>query len=166
MIDILKTFYTVHYNLGAVVALMLLVIIGMLLKKNFKGVIIFTILIVIQVAFVYHKTNNKIWTRQFFVSDEYEKHALWEKLHHKDMMYIDFRDSITLTFSTLNNEKFPWVLKDTDVKSDKMFHWCWVEDYWEKFAQTSLVDKLWGTEKATDIRGSSEERMDGKVYND
>ena len=43
MIDVLKLFYTTHYNLGAVAILLLMLLIFFLSKKNFKGAISWTI---------------------------------------------------------------------------------------------------------------------------
>ena len=62
MIDILKLFYTTHYNLGALAILFVLLLIFFLTKKNFKGaIIVFAILIVYNVG-IYKRTEGKSWT--------------------------------------------------------------------------------------------------------
>ena len=62
MIDILKLFYTTHYNLGALAVLLLLLLIFFLSKKNFKGAIIVCILLIVYNVGIYKRTEGKSWT--------------------------------------------------------------------------------------------------------
>ncbi len=158
MIDVLKNFYLVHYNFGAVFALMLLLVILFAVKKNVKGIIILLALIIIGNVAIYSRTNGKAWTRDFYMTDEYEdKFPLYMKVV-KDPVRQEFNDSTTFTFAA-NSEKFPWVIVDSHENSDKIFHWCWVDDAWQSFASISLVDKLWGSKQVNDARKSSENRV-------
>ena len=50
-----------------------------------------------------------------------------------------------------------WVIEGEN--GEKM-HWCWVETWAEKFLSFDFVDRLWGTNKAKQLRGASEERLD------
>ena len=58
MIDILKLFYTTHYNLGAFAILLLLLLIFFLSKKNFKGAIIVGILLIAYNVGIYKRTED------------------------------------------------------------------------------------------------------------
>ena len=62
MIDILKLFYTTHYNLGALALLLALLLIFFLSKKNFKGAIIVLILLIGYNVGIYKRTVGKSWT--------------------------------------------------------------------------------------------------------
>lgn len=156
--ELLKTFYMVHYNFGAVLALMFLLGIFFAVKKNIKGILILVILMAVINVVVYQKTNNKAWTRDFYMSDEYkEKFPLYMKIV-KEPATETFTDSMSFTFTALD-ERYPWVVVDANEKSEKIFHWCWVEDAWESFASVSLVDKLWGSKQAHSVRKSSENRI-------
>ena len=53
MIDVLKLFYTTHYNLGAVAILLLMLLIFFLSKKNFKGAIIVGVLLIVYNVGIY-----------------------------------------------------------------------------------------------------------------
>ena len=158
MIEILKEFYLVHYNIAAVFFLMLLLIILFAVKKNVKGILILLVLIIAGNIFVYSRTNGKAWTRDFYASDEYkEKYTLWSKVI-KEHETVTFTDSMTFTFSPAS-EKFPWVIYDNTENSKKIFHWCWVDDAWESFASINLVDKLWGSKQVNAARKSSENKL-------
>ena len=61
MFDILKAFYSIHYNFGAFALLLLLLIIFLLTRKNFKWSIIFLIVDIAFNFFIYHKTANRAW---------------------------------------------------------------------------------------------------------
>ena len=62
MIDVLKLFYTTHYNLGAVAILLLMLLIFFLSKKNFKGAIIVGVLLIVYNVGIYKRTEGKSWT--------------------------------------------------------------------------------------------------------
>ena len=47
MIDVLKAFYTIHYNFAALSVLLLLLLIFLLTKKNFKWSIIVLVVLVV-----------------------------------------------------------------------------------------------------------------------
>ena len=71
--EVLKSFYMVHYNFGAVIVLMFLLGIFFAVKKNVKGILILLALIAVINVVVFQKTNNKAWTRDFYATDEYEE---------------------------------------------------------------------------------------------
>ena len=156
--EVLKSFYMVHYNFGAVIVLMFLLGIFFSFKKNVKGILILLALIAVINVVVFQKTNNKAWTRDFYATDEYEeKFPLYLKIV-KNPATETFTDSMQFTF-TATDERYPWVVVDATEKSNKIFHWCWVDDAWESFASVSLVDKLWGSKQAHSVRKSSENRI-------
>ena len=62
MIDVFKVFYPTHYNFAAVSILLVLLVIYLLTKKNFKWSLIFlAILLVFNIA-IYKRTADKVWT--------------------------------------------------------------------------------------------------------
>ena len=61
MFEIFKAFYPVHYNFGAFALLLLLFVIFLLTKKNFKWAIIFIIVDIAFNVFIYHKTAHRVW---------------------------------------------------------------------------------------------------------
>ena len=62
MIDIFKAFYSVHYNFGAFSLLILLLIIFLLTKKNFKWSLIFLAIVIAFNVFIWQRTAGKVWT--------------------------------------------------------------------------------------------------------
>ena len=62
MIDVLKAFYTIHYNFAAVSVLLLALVIFLLTKKNYKWTIIFTAVLIVFNVFLYKRTDGKEWT--------------------------------------------------------------------------------------------------------
>ncbi|SHK68247.1 hypothetical protein [Fibrobacter sp. UWEL] len=142
MVDVFKVFYATHYNIGAVSALLLLFLIFLLSKKNLRtGVVILAVLVAINVA-VYKKTFNKAWTIELEP----------EKTEQSDDGYNNEFAVEKVTFSIKN-----WSFVD---KKGTTHHWCWVEDYWDSFANTDIVAKLWGSNAGKKVRKSTESRLD------
>lgn len=138
MIEIFKVFYTLHYNFAAVSLLLLLLVIFLLTKKNFKWSLIFLAVIVAFNMFVWKRTAGKQWT---VTETPEEDSSSW------------FAPSPqTYTFSAPDH----WIVK---TEGGEKMHWCWVESYKEKFLTLNFVDKLWGTKEAKKLRNASEERL-------
>lgn len=131
MIDIMKAFYSVHYNFAALSILIILLIIFFITKKNYKGVIIAVVVVVALNLAIYKRTDGRIWTLE------------------------DTSTGMVIQFAAAS-ERYPWTYEDE--KTGEILHWCWFEDYWEAFASISLVDKLWGSKQAESARKSSENR--------
>ena len=142
MIDILKLFYTTHYNLGALAVLLLLLLIFFLSKKNFVGAIIVTILFVAYNVGIYKRTEGKAWTIEIVpettVTDSYNS--------------FNTPQPIKMTF-TATPEK--WVY--TDEKGNK-HHWCWVDELWDQFSNMDLVAWIWGENSSKKMMKSTETR--------
>ena len=68
-------FYLVHYNFGAVALLMTLLLVFLLMKKNYKLAIVFIVALIAFNVAIYNKTANKTWTREFYRTDEVENRA-------------------------------------------------------------------------------------------
>lgn len=130
MFDVLKLFYSVHYNIAAVCILILFAIIFVLTKKNYRTALILSAILIAINVFVYQKTVNRVWTLT-------EGDKTWRFSVHKDW-----------TITEKVNEK------DTLVH-----HWCWLDEWWDNIAKTDLVGKLWGTKQVDNYRKTSEERM-------
>lgn len=138
MIDILKAFYPVHYNFAALSLLMLLLIIYLLTKKNYKwSIIIFVILFVFNM-FIYTRTNHKSWT---LTPEAYTD------------SYGMTRMGQPMTFKPDSN----WVNKKGIVfGEDTIHHWCWVDQKWAEFASMDLVAKIWGENSSKKMIKASE----------
>ena len=104
MIEVLKVFYPTHYNFAALCILLVLLLIYLLTKKNYK---------------------YPFYTQQ----------------------------PQTMTFSVKKN----WTITD---EKGVVHHWCWVEEYWQKFASVDLVAKLWGTNSSKKLVKSSEKHAE------
>ncbi|MCK9181468.1 MAG: hypothetical protein M0P13_01125 [Fibrobacteraceae bacterium] len=137
MIDIFKVFYSVHYNFGAFALLLLLLVIFLLTKKNFKWAIIFCAIDVAFNVFIYQKTANKVWT----ISETPEATSEYGAA-----------EPVTYKFSAPDH----WTIKG---ENGTVYHWCWVENYIERFLSFDFVDKLWGSKQAKQMRQASEERL-------
>ena len=61
MFEVLKQFYSVHYNVGAFIILLVFTLIYMLSKKNHRGSIIISAIIIALNVFVYKKTVDRVW---------------------------------------------------------------------------------------------------------
>lgn len=137
MIEIFKVFYTVHYNFAALSLLLLLLVIFLLTKKNFKWSLIFLAVIVAINVFIWQRTNGKVWS----VTETPEQTDAWNT-------------PIPVTYKFYAPDQ--WTVK-TENGEEK--HWCWVETYKEKFLSFDFVDRLWGTKEAKKLRETSEERL-------
>lgn len=138
MIDVLKAFYTIHYNFAAVSILLLLLLILLLSKKNVKfGIVVLAILVVFNVA-LFKRTDGKSWTlTQEETKDEYGI------IHTPESM----------TFSADTN----WVNdKGIIMGADTIHHWCWMDQKWAEFASMDLVAKIWGENSSKKMIKASE----------
>ncbi|MBP5769309.1 MAG: hypothetical protein J6W51_09535 [Fibrobacter sp.] len=139
MIDVLKVFYPTHYNFAALAVLLALLLIYLLSKKNFKwGIITLVLLLALNIG-IYKRTDGKAWT----ITLEPEKTS--------DPYYTP--QAKKLTFSVHKN----WTI--TDDKGE-VHHWCWVEEYWQKFASLDLVAALWGENSSKKMVQSTEGRAE------
>ena len=89
MFEVLKQFYSVHYNVGAFIILLVFTLIYMLSKKNHKGSIIISAIIIALNVFVYKKTVNRVWiltenekTMRFSVHQDWTITDENGELHH------------------------------------------------------------------------------------
>ena len=137
MIEVFKVFYPTHYNFAAVSILLVLLLIYLLSKKNFKWSIIFLVLLVAFNVFIYKRTADRAWT------------ITLEPEQSSDPYYTP--QAQKMTFSVKKN----WEI--IDEKGEK-HHWCWVEEYWQKFASVDLVAKLWGENSSKKMVNSTESR--------
>lgn len=138
MFDVLKIFYTYHYNFGALCVLLLLLLIFLLTKKNFRvSIVVFAAIIGLNV-FIYKRTEGKTWT--IFVDGPVPTDS-----------YSSKPEPIAMSFSVHKN----WTI--TDEKGE-VHHWCWVDDYWDKFANTDLVAAIWGSNASKKMTKSTESR--------
>ncbi len=139
MIDVLKVFYPTHYNFAALAVLLALLFIYLLSKKNFKwGIITLILLLALNIG-IYKRTNGMTWP----ITLEPEKTS--------DPYYTP--QAKKMTFS---------VHKDWTITDDKgeVHHWCWVEEYWQKFASLDLVAALWGENSSKKMVQSTEGRAE------
>ena len=139
MIEVFKIFYPTHYNFAALSVLLVLLLIYLLSKKNFKWSIITLILLVAFNVFIYKRTEGKAWT------------ITLEPKKSSDPYYTP--QAKKLTFSVKKN----WTI--TDEKGE-VHHWCWVEEYWQKFASLDLVAALWGENSSKKMVQSTESRAE------
>jgi hypothetical protein len=129
MIEVLKAFYPIHYNFAALSILLVLLVIFLLTRKNYKWSLIFFILVIAFNIFIYKKTVDTTWTVASAENPE-----------------------VKYTFSVKKN----WTITD---EKGVVHHYCWVEEWLDKFGGFDFVDKLWGTSEAKKIRDTSEKRM-------
>ena len=137
MIEVFKVFYPTHYNFAALSILLLLLLIYLLTKKNFKWGIITLVLFLAFNIFLYKRTEGKAWT----ITIEPERTS--------DPYYTP--QAQKMTFSV----KKDWTI--TDEKGE-VHHWCWVEDYWQEFSSMDLVSALWGSKSTKKMVKASEGR--------
>lgn len=140
MIDVLSTFYSVHYNFGILCIILALLLIYLLSSKKFKfAIIVLVILVAINVG-LYKRTEGKSWT----ITEAPEKLA--------DGSVSSVAKSITFSVHgtwTTTNEK------------GEVMHWCWVDQLIEDFSQTDVIGKLWGENKSKKMIKASESHADG-----
>ena len=143
MIDVLKLFYTTHYNLGALAVLMLFLLIFLLSKKNFKfGIIVLALFIAYNVG-IYKRTEGKAWTIEI-------DPPATESTSGYDS--YSTAQPIKMTFTATHDK---WTITDDKGVTH---HWCWVDEMWDKFANTDLVAKIWGENSSKKLMKSTESR--------
>ncbi len=149
MIDVLKLFYTTHYNLGALAVLLLFLLIFFLSKKNFKGAIIVGVLLIAYNVFIYQRTEGKAWTIEIdppeAASSGYDSYSTPQP--------------IRMTFMATPEK---WTI--TDDKGET-HHWCWLDDMWDKFANTDVVAWIWGENASKKMMKSTETRANDAQSN-
>ena len=142
MIDILKLFYTTHYNLGALAILLALLLIFFLTKKNFKGAIIVGIILIVYNVGIYKRTEGKSWTIEIdppaATPNEYGTY--------------NEPEPIKMTFSATPEK---WTITDDKGVTH---HWCWLDDMWDKFSNTDVVAWIWGENASKKMMKSTETR--------
>ena len=137
MIEVFKVFYPTHYNFAAVSILLVLLLIFLLSKKNFKWSIIVGVILIAFNFFIYNRTEGKVWT---IVIEPEETGDAYNKPVPQEY-----------SFSVHKNWKI------TDDKG-KEHHWCWVETYWQKFAGLDLVSAIWGENSSKKMMQATEQR--------
>lgn len=142
MFDVLSVFYTTHYNFAILSILLVITIIWLLTKKNYKWTIIFLVVLLAFNIAIFKRTEGKSWT----ITIEAEKQGSEQQVESKKY-----------TFSASKN----WTI--TDSKGETL-HWCWVEDWWEKFASMDLIAAIWGDNKSKKMMQASEERLNGEAH--
>lgn len=140
MFEVLKTFYTTHYNFGALCLLLVLLCIFFFSKKNFKGGIIVLAVVIAMNVFLYKRTEGKVWTIQIDLPPV-----------DSGFGYKETPEPIIMKFSVHKN----WTI--TDEKGE-VHHWCWVDAYWDEFANTDIVAKIWGENSSRKMMNSTESR--------
>ena len=142
MIDILKLFYTTHYNLGALAILFVFLLIFFLTKKNYKGAIIVVIILIVYNVGIYKRTEGKSWTIEI------------DPPAATPNEYGSFSEPqpIKMTFSATPEK---WTI--TDEKGET-HHWCWLDALWDKFANTDVVAWIWGENASKKMMKSTESR--------
>jgi hypothetical protein len=144
MIDILKLFYTTHYNLGALALLLALLLIFFLSKKNFKGAIIVFILLIGYNVGIYKRTVGKSWTIEIEQPPTTSEYGGFSQ-----------PQPIRMTFSATPEK---WTI--TDSKGE-VHHWCWLDAMWDQFSNTDIVAWIWGDNASKKMMKSTESRADG-----
>ena len=142
MIDVLKLFYTTHYNLGALAVLLLLFLIFLLSKKNFKWAIIILAIFIGYNLGIYKRTEGKSWTIEILPPET------------EGSGYDSFTkpQPISMTFSSQ-----PGKCTITDEKGET-HHWCWLDAMWDKIANTDLAEGIWGNNATKKLTKSTESR--------
>lgn len=140
MIEVFKVFYPTHYNFAALSVLLVLLLIFLLTKKNFKWSIIVLAILLVFNLFLYKRTEGKSWTITIEPPANADSYSAPQ--------------GIQMTFSAHKN----WEI--VDEKGEK-HHWCWVEDYWQAFSGTDVIAAIWGDNKSRKMMQSSEQRATG-----
>ena len=152
-------FYLVHYNFGAVVLLIVMLVVFLLMKKNYKLAIMFIAALIAFNVVIYNKTAGKTWTREFYRTDEVVQYPVWDRFDSAKVK-VQISDTNKVTFAA-SSKVHPWVVYSET--GDTLRHWCWWDEAWELFSQTDLVAWIWGENAGKKVRGSSEERLNGKI---
>ncbi len=143
MIDVLKAFYSVHYNFGIICIIILLLGILLATKKMWIFVGITALVIIILNVACYKMTEGKSWTIEPAV------------------VKTEFGEikGNPMTFSVHKN----WVNEEGVIvdRGDTIHHWCWVDQIWENFSETDIIGALWGENKSKKMIKASESHADG-----
>ena len=143
MIDVLKAFYSVHYNFGIICIIILLLGILFATKKMWIFVGITALVVIILNVACYKMTEGKSWTIEPAV------------------VKTEFGEikGNPMTFSVHKN----WVNEEGVIvdRGDTIHHWCWVDQIWENFSETDVIGALWGENKSKKMIKASESHADG-----
>ena len=143
MIDVLKAFYSVHYNFGIVCIIILMLGILLATKKMWIFVGITALVVIIINVACYKMTDGKSWTIEPAV------------------VKTEFGETkgSPMTFSVQKN----WVSEEGVIvdRGDTIHHWCWVDQLWENFSETDVIGALWGENKSKKMIKASESHAEG-----
>lgn len=120
-----------------------MLLIFFLTKKNFRGAIVVLVIVVAMNISIYKRTDGKSWT----ITIEPPATANSSDGYG----YQDKPEPITMTFSVHKN----WTITDAQ---GEVHHWCWVDEYWDKFAKTDVIASIWGTNSSKKMMNSTESR--------
>ena len=143
MIDVLKAFYSVHYNFGILAIIILLIGILFATKKMWIFLAITVVIVLIMNVAFYKMTDGKSWTIEPAV------------------VKTEFGETkgSPMTFDVKKN----WVNEEGVIvdRGDSIHHWCWVDQIWENFSETDVIGALWGENKSKKMIKASETHAEG-----
>ena len=143
MIDVLKAFYSVHYNFGILAIIILLIGILFATKKMWIFLAITVVIVLIMNVAFYKMTDGKSWTIEPAV------------------VKTEFGETkgSPMTFDVKKN----WVNEEGVIvdRGDTIHHWCWVDQIWENFSETDVIGALWGENKSKKMIKASESHAGG-----
>ena len=143
MIDVLKAFYSVHYNFGILAIIILLIGILFATKKMWIFLAITVVIVLVMNVSFYKMTDGKSWTIEPAV------------------VKTEFGETkgSPMTFDVKKN----WVNEEGVIvdRGDTIHHWCWVDQLWEEFSQTDVIGALWGENKSKKMIKASESHGEG-----
>ena len=144
MIDVLKAFYSVHYNFGILAIIILLIGIFFATKKMWIFLVITVVVVLVLNVACYKMTDGKSWTVDAAVI--------------KSEFGTEYKPD-PMTFSVQKN----WVNEEGIVvdRGDTIHHWCWVDQLWENFSETDIIGALWGDNKSKKMIKASESHSEG-----
>ena len=144
MVDVLKAFYSVHYNFGILALIILLLGIFFATKKMWIFLAIAVVVVLVINVACYKMTDGKSWTIDAAVV--------------KNEFGTEYKAD-PMTFSVQKN----WVNKEGIVvdRGDTIHHWCWVDQLWENFSETDVIGALWGENKSKKMIKASESHAGG-----
>ena len=147
MIDVLKAFYSVHYNFGILAIIIVLIGIFFATKKMWIFVAITLAVVLVANVVLYKMTDGKSWTIEAAVV--------------KNQYGSEYKAD-PMTFSVAKN----WVNKEGIIvdRGDTIHHWCWVDQLWENFSETDIIAAIWGDNKSKKMIKASESHAGG--FND
>ena len=143
MIDVLKAFYSVHYNFGILAIIILLIGILFATKKMWIFLAITVVIVLVMNVAFYKMTDGKSWTIEPAV------------------VKTEFGETkgSPMTFDVKKN----WVNEEGVIvdRGDTIHHWCWVDQIWENFSETDVIGALWGENKSKKMIKASESHASG-----